>query len=81
MLVAILFDIVRIVVEEIADGHEFDPRDIQRFRDIDEYATMFLQHGQLQSEFDLDRALRIFKAVWLGERDIVFTVSRIPCRS
>ena len=60
MCVSLSLDIVRIVVEEIADGQEYDPRDIQRFKEIDEYATMFIQHGQFQAEFDLDRALRIF---------------------
>jgi len=49
-------------LEQISEGQEYDPRDIQRFNDIDEYTLMFIQHGQFNPTFDEDRALRIFDA-------------------
>jgi hypothetical protein len=46
--------------EKIAEGQEYDARDIQRFNEQDEYTLRFIQHGQFGTSFDQDRALRVF---------------------
>jgi hypothetical protein len=46
--------------EEIATGEQYDARDIQRFKEIDGYTNMFIEHGQNTSVFDKDRALNTF---------------------
>ena len=38
-------------LEQISEG-QYDPRDIQRFNEVDEYALMFVQHGQYGKTFD-----------------------------
>ncbi|CAF4050655.1 unnamed protein product [Rotaria sp. Silwood2] len=48
--------------KEIYEDELYDPRDIQRFNEIDEYTLMFIQHGQFGPNFDEDRALRVFNA-------------------
>lgn len=53
---------------EINEGQLYDSRDIQRFNEIDEYALMFVQHGQLGTTFDETRALRVFNASMIWRR-------------
>lgn len=60
------------LLEQITEGQKYDPRDLQRFNEIDEYTLMFIQHGQFSPEFDEDRALRIFNASmsWRKEHNV-----------
>ena len=46
--------------EQINEGQEYDARDIKRFNDIDDYASMFVQHLQYGKIFDEQKAFRIF---------------------
>ena len=48
------------LLEQLADGEEYDRRDIERFNQNDEYTLMFIQHGQYGSTFNEERALRLF---------------------
>ena len=50
-------------IEHIAEGVEYDARDIERFRTVDEYATMFIQYGQYGKTFDEAKALQQFHDV------------------
>jgi hypothetical protein len=83
--------LVPFIPEELADGKEFDIRDIERFSRVDEYATMFIQHGQFGTDFNQERALRVFQAAmsWRntqrvygrGNFDMLFScVEIMPCR-
>ncbi|CAF1295579.1 unnamed protein product [Adineta steineri] len=58
--------------KQINEGQDYDPRDLQRFNEIDEFTTMFIQHGQFGSNFDEDRALKIFNASmsWRKEHSV-----------
>ena len=58
--------------EELAEGKEFDIRDLERFHRVDQYAAMFIQHGQFGSEFDQERALRVFQAAmrWRNTQNV-----------
>ncbi len=47
-------------LEQLSEGQVYDARDIQRFNEIDAYTLMFIQHGQFNTNFDQDRALRTF---------------------
>ena len=59
-------------LEEISEGLLYDPRDIQRFNENDDYAMMFVQHGQYGTTFDEKRALKIFNdaMVWRKQNNI-----------
>ncbi|CAF3610991.1 unnamed protein product [Rotaria sordida] len=46
--------------KEINENELYDPHDIQRFNEVDEYTLMYIQHGQFGPDFDADRALQIF---------------------
>lgn len=66
------FSVWIFVLEQISEGQRYDPRDIRRFNEIDEYTTMFIQHGQFSANFDEDRACRIFHAAmsWRKENKV-----------
>lgn len=49
-------------LEQIEEGQLYDPRDLQRFNEIDEYTMMFIRHGQFGATFDEDRAMSVFNA-------------------
>lgn len=68
--------------EQINDEHLYDPRDVQRFNDADEYATMFIQHGQLGATFDEQRALHVWNAslTWRKEQRVYGRVSQRSVR-
>ena len=59
-------------LEQISQGQLYDARDIQRFNEIDAYTLMFIQHGQLGSSFDQDRALSVFDGSmsWRKRHDV-----------
>lgn len=59
-------------LEQITEDHRYDPRDIQRFNELDAYTLMFIQHGQLGSSFDQDRALSVFDGSmsWRKRHDV-----------
>jgi len=40
------------LAKQITEGQEYDPRDITRFNEVDEYATLFIQHSQYGKTFD-----------------------------
>jgi hypothetical protein len=65
------------LLEQINEGQEYDPRDIQRFNEIDDYTLMFIQHGQFGTSFDEDRALRIFNASmsWRKKHNVYGSIS------
>lgn len=46
--------------KEISEGQVYDPRDIQRFNENDDYAGMFVEHGQYGKTFDEKKALKVF---------------------
>ncbi|CAF0777273.1 unnamed protein product [Adineta ricciae] len=48
--------------KQIDEGQLYDPRDLQRFNEIDEYTMMFIRHGQFGATFDEDRAMSVFNA-------------------
>ncbi|CAF4688149.1 unnamed protein product [Rotaria sp. Silwood1] len=48
--------------KEINEDERYDPRDIQRFNEIDEYTLMFIQHAQFGPNFNEDLAFRVFNA-------------------
>ena len=63
------------VLEQIDEGQKYDPRDVRRFNEVDEYTTMFIQHGQFGTSFDEDRGLRIFNLAmsWRKENNVYGT--------
>ena len=69
--------------EEIAEGQEFDARDLQRFKDIDEYATMFLQHAQIAATFNQELALQIFHSAmsWRKKNNVYGRPMTLPSKN
>ena len=49
------------VVEQISEG-VYDPRDLKRFNEIDDYTLTFIQHGQFGTSLNRDRVLHVFDA-------------------
>ncbi len=69
-------------LENISEGQEYDPKDIQRFNEVDEYTLMFIQHGQFGTSFDQERALRVFNGsmTWRKQNNVYGkTKSSIMC--
>jgi hypothetical protein len=69
------------VLEEISEGQVYDPRDIQRFNEVDGYALMFIQHGQYGKTFDEKKALRIFHdaMIWRKQNNTYGKFTKDQC--
>ncbi len=63
---------ILISLEQISEGQEYDPRDIQRFNEADGYTLMFIQHGQYGKTFDEKNALRHFheSMIWRKQKNV-----------
>jgi hypothetical protein len=64
--------IILFSLEQINEGEEYDPRDIKRFNEVDEYAQMFIQHAQYGKIFDTKKALQHFHEamIWRKQNNV-----------